>query len=103
MKAKSSKLIFLEKSRKSLLTANFETCYLCGGSKNHIHEIFEGAYRIASMQYGCCIPVCWRCHSVLHSNRSIALEIKRKCETAFIELYGYDLFMSVFKIDYYYK
>lgn len=97
MKKKSSKLAKLERERKSILTDNLERCYFCGKPKNHIHEIFEGAYRISSMKYGCCIPVCWECHQLVHMDRVKAISIKKECQNKFEELYSHEEFLSIFK------
>ena len=48
----------LDKSRtKSLFTDNLNICYLCGGKKVHLHEVFYGRNRSNSIKYGLFIPV----------------------------------------------
>lgn len=103
MKYKTNKLKKLEAGRWSLLTDDLSRCFLCGGSRDHIHEIYEGAYRQASMRYGCCIPLCWSCHALVHSDRSVALKLKKECMTTFIKIYDESTFLSVFKINYFYR
>lgn len=90
----------LERKRFSILTDDLSHCYICGKSKNHIHEIYEGARRIASMKYGCCIPVCNMCHVKLHSDYNFALLYKQLCQKKFEELYSKNKFIEIFKRSY---
>lgn len=55
IKNKSNKLAKAEKKRFSILTNNMKVCFECGKPKKHIHEIFKGANRQASIKYGFCI------------------------------------------------
>lgn len=103
MKYKTNKLLKKEKNRKSILTDNLDYCYVCGRPKTDINEIYEGAYRQSSIRYNCCIPMCRDCHSRFHLDRTFAIKIKRECQTKFESLYSYDLFMEVFKINYFYR
>ena len=66
-----NKIKRLEKMRYSILTDDLSRCYICHAPKSDIHEVYEGARRIASMKYGCCLPVCRSCHNVLHNNYAL--------------------------------
>ena len=69
IRQKSTKLARLEKNRFSVFTDDLEYCIICGVKKNHLHEIFFGANRQKSMQYGFVIPVCTTCHTEMHINK----------------------------------
>lgn len=87
MKNKSSKLRKLEQSRYSIITDNLEYCYVCGRKAVHIHEVYDGAYRIASMKYGCCLPLCFECHRYMHDNPKFAYKYEIMMENRFNEVY----------------
>ena len=95
-----SKITRLERMRFSILTKDLSKCFLCGKPKNDIHEIYEGARRIPSMKYGCCIPVCRSCHNHLHNDYNFALPYKQLCQKKFEELYSKEKFIEVFKRNY---
>lgn len=103
MKYKSSKIRKLEKNRYSIVTDNLDVCYLCGNKKENLHEVFFGEkHRKLSMQYGCVVPLCAMCHSNVHQNIQIDLQLKKRLETAFIDVYGgdKDSFIKIFHINY---
>ena len=95
-----SKIKQLEKMRFSILTNDLTKCHLCGNKKDDIHEVYEGARRIPSMKWGCCIPVCRNCHRSLHNNYSFALHYKQICQQKFEELYSREKFIEIFKRSY---
>lgn len=102
MKKKSYKLNKLEKNRYSIITDDLDTCYLCGKPKEHLHEVFFGNNRINSMRYGCVIPLCATCHTKIHQDIQIDLEMKKRLEKAFIEVYECDIeyFIKIFRKNY---
>lgn len=68
IKKKSSKLAKLERNRYSVFTDDLEYCIICGKKKEHIHEVFFGAYRQRSIKFNMCIPLCSICHTEMHRN-----------------------------------
>jgi len=68
IKKKSSKLAKLERNRYSVFTDDLEYCIICGKKKEHIHEVFFGAYRQRSIKFNMCIPLCSFCHAEMHKN-----------------------------------
>lgn len=90
----------LEKNRKSILTKNLKYCIVCGMPKQHIHEVFFGRNRQNSMKWGCCIPICARCHINIHNNIDLDMLYKRRCQEKFEELYSHKEFMDIFKKNY---
>lgn len=95
-----SKITRLERMRFSILTKDLDHCYLCGNKKDDIHEIYEGARRIPSMKWGCCIPVCRNCHRCLHNDYSFALPYKKLCQKKFMDVYPNIDFISIFHKSY---
>lgn len=90
----------LERNRFSILTDNLTKCYACPNPKLHINEVYEGAKRIASMKYGCCIPLCYDCHYRFHHDRQFALKFKKECQKQFIKTYPDLDFISIFHRNY---
>lgn len=90
----------LEKQRYSIITDDLTTCYVCKRPKDDIHEIFEGARRIASMKYGCCLPVCRSCHNKFHNDRDFALAYKKLFQLEFQNYYPTLDFISIFHRNY---
>lgn len=68
IRQKSLKLAKLERNRYSVFTDDLDHCILCKKKKEHLHEIFFGANRKMSMEYGFVIPLCFECHSEMHRN-----------------------------------
>lgn len=66
---KSAKLAKIERNRFSVFTDDLEHCIICGNKKDHLHEIFFGANRQKSMQYGFVLPLCHKCHAEMHRNK----------------------------------
>ena len=102
MKLKSQKIKKLEKDRYSILASDLDVCFVCGRCRDHLHEVFFGNNRINSMKYGCVVPLCERCHSFVHSHRGLDLELKKKAQRAFLDVYGCDVdsFIEIFRINY---
>lgn len=102
MKNKSYKISKLEKNRYSIITDDLDRCFICKRPKNHLHEVFYGNNRINSMKYGCIVPLCSACHTKIHNDIYLDMEIKKALEKAFIEAYNCDIeyFINIFHINY---
>ena len=103
MKNKSNKLMRMEKNRFSIFTNNLNQCYYCKAPKNDLHEIFGGCRRQVSMKYGLVLPLCRNCHSRIENDEEIKLEMKKKAELKFFEIYqpfGIDDFIKIFGKNY---
>ena len=100
MRKKSPKLRQLEKNRKSLLTNDLDTCFICGAEKQSIHEIYEGSSRINSMKYGCCIPLCNRCHFMIQNNIKLYMPLKELMCIEFMYYYdkSFEEFQKIFHV-----
>lgn len=94
----------LESERFSILTNDLKHCFVCGKTRNALHEVFYGSYRLVSIRWGMVIPLCLKHHTEgiysVHFNRELDLELKKMAQTIFEKRYGHDLFMREFKIDY---
>lgn len=100
MRNKSAKSSKLERNRKSILTNDLNHCIICGAKKDHLHEIFFGKNRLASMKYDLVIPLCFRCHTEMHNNIEWQNYWHKKGQLAFMKSYpGLD-FIDIFKINY---
>lgn len=100
MKNKSRKLMELENNRFSILTDDLNQCFICGRKRDNLHEVYEGAKRIASMKYGCVLPLCYKCHVRIHNDRNMALFYKKITQAQFIIKYPDINFIDIFKINY---
>lgn len=68
MKNKSKRLAKLERNRSSVFTDDLEHCYLCGGKKEDLHEVYAGRNRLNSIKYNFVLPLCRKCHSQKQNN-----------------------------------
>lgn len=100
IKKRTAKQNKIEKQRFSILTTDFTKCYICGKSKNEIHEIYSGSNRQTSMKLGLCIPICRICHNRWEIDKEFRKKYQAIGRNKFIELYGYDKFMEEFKKSY---
>ena len=50
----------------SIMTDDFETCYVCGRRANDMHHVLHGASKKMSEQYGLMVPLCRECHNKVH-------------------------------------
>lgn len=83
MKRKTNKLQKLEKNRKSILTDDLETCYICKRPATELHEIYSGKNRKASMANDFVVPLCSYCHRVITLNYGLNLRLKMICQEKF--------------------
>ncbi len=100
MKQKSNKLANLERKRFSLFTNDLTKCYFCPNKKDHMHEIYSGCRRQASMKYGLCLPICESCHSKYQNNKRFNDFWHKKGQTKFEEVYPNLDFNSLFNKNY---
>lgn len=94
----------LDNTRFSIITKDLNHCYICGKTREALHEVFYGAYRHVSIKYGMVIPLCLNHHTggfkSLHRDRELDLYYKRLAQSIFEEKYSHELFMKEFNIDY---
>lgn len=72
------------KQRPSVLTKDFDVCFLCGRPAECVHHVFAGPNRGISEREGFIVPLCNDCHNMkdgsVHFNRELDLDIKRSCQ-----------------------
>lgn len=56
-----------DSKRYSIITDDPTQCFLCGARKEDLHEIFGGRNRQLSKIDGLVVPVCRKCHTMLHA------------------------------------
>ena len=101
MKNKSNKLAKLERNRKSIFTEDLEHCYICGKSKDHLHELFFGRNRLVSIKFSFVIPVCSICHHRCHFDTDIISFYRKECQSYYENNIGSrDEFIAEFKRNY---
>lgn len=100
IKKKTTALNNLEKKRYSILTNDFEHCYICGRVKKQIHEIYKGRNRQKSMKNGFCIPICEECHSKTETDVSFLNIYRQECQKKYEETHTREEFMQIIGKNY---
>ena len=110
-----NKIKRLEQMRFSILTKDLNKCYICGGIKNDLHEVYAGSNRVNSMKWGCVIPLCRNCHNRIHKDTTLYStkikgilypkitfmeETQIKMQHAFNKEYPIIDFLNIFHYDY---
>lgn len=74
----------------SILTDNYEICYVCGRPACELHHVLHGADKKKSEELGLMAPLCRDCHnSVHHYGGELDLELKKDAQrTLLIKLCG---------------
>lgn len=54
------------KQYSSIMTDNYEECYVCGQMAVEMHHIFHGADKKLSEELNCMVPLCRKCHDRVH-------------------------------------
>lgn len=72
----------------SIMTDDFEICYVCGRRASEIHHIQHGPDKKLSEKYGLMVPLCRECHSkVHHQGGELDRILKQDAQRAFIRKY----------------
>ena len=53
-------------SYTSIMTDDFETCYVCGQRADDMHHVFHGPDKKLSEELGLMVPLCRGCHNRVH-------------------------------------
>lgn len=74
----------------SILTDNYEACYVCGGRAADMHHVFHGADKKISEETGCMLPLCRNCHNKVHHNGGeLDRELKEEAQRIYlIKIFG---------------
>ena len=74
----------------SILTDNYEACYVCGARAVDMHHVFHGADKKVSEETGCMLPLCRSCHNRVHHNGGeLDRELKEEAQRIYlIKVFG---------------
>lgn len=100
IKKRTSKLAKAEKNRFSILTKDLSKCIICNKKREHLHEIYPGAFRQRSIKYNMVIPLCASCHTQIHKDYTLSLHWKRLCQQKFEESHTREEFIKIFRRSY---
>ena len=69
----------------SIMTDNWDLCFICGKPAEQIHHVMNKADRKKSEKYGLLIPVCSKCHARIHdTDETLNKEIKKIAQADFM-------------------
>lgn len=101
-----------EKGRFSIIYQDLLTCCECSLKNGmyddriklitHIdkNEVFGGAYRSLSIEYGMVCPLCTYCHKRFHNEKEFRDKFKRQFQFEFEKNHTRDEFIEIFKENY---
>ena len=98
--SQSAKLRKLERNRFSILTNDLDHCIICGAERNHLHEVFQGAYRQRSIKEKMVLPLCVYHHTCIHNDIKLSLYWKRTCQKEFEKTHTRKEFIKIFGRSY---
>lgn len=83
---------------KSIMTDDFDTCYVCGRPRQQFHHVIGAAYRKKSEKYGLIVPICEQCHREVHDspNQELNRKLKADAESKFLMTYSFETWMREF-------
>ena len=82
------------------MTNNLKKCMLCENNAVNKHEIFYGRNRQNSMKYGLVMPLCYKCHIMIHRNSTQQAIWHVKGQIRFEEVYPELDFLEIFGKNY---
>lgn len=87
---------------KSIMTEDWEHCFVCGRQRQQIHHVIGGAYRKKSEKYGLLIPICEKCHREVHDSphQELNKELKKIAQADFMMAHTYAEWMKQFDKNY---
>ena len=100
MKKKTNELKKMEKQRISILTDDLDHCFICGGAKEDIHEIYCGRNRKVSMANGFCVPLCRSCHTSATLDKTTKELLQKFCQIKFEKQHSHAEFMRLIGKNY---
>lgn len=90
---------------KSVMTDNYEQCFLCGKyGPLEWHHVFGGANRKNSDRFGLVVPLCHACHNEppdgVHFNREKMDDLRARGQRTFETIWSHDKFIEIFGENY---
>ena len=93
---------------KSIIQKDTTICYKCESHLNlHWHHCIRGNKRPDAEKYGLKIRLCYNCHEGRmdspHQSEITNKFYKQLAQTVFVKKYGYEEYMKIFKVDYFFE
>ena len=87
---------------KSIMTEDWEHCFVCGRERQQVHHVIGGAYRKKSEKFGLIIPICNECHREVHDspNQELNKKLKANAQADFQMDHTYAEWMKYFDKNY---
>lgn len=87
---------------KSIMTNDWEHCFVCGRQRQQVHHVIGGAYRKKSEKYGLIIPICNECHREVHDapDQELNKKLKANAQADFMMDHTYAEWMKQFDRNY---
>ena len=91
--------------KKSIITDDLETCFICKGRASEIHHVMHGwANRKLADKYGLTVGLCPRCHRegafAVHQSDYTDRWLKRIGQRAFEKEHSHKFWMELFGVNY---
>lgn len=83
-------------SHTSLITNDWEHCYICGAYPSDVHHCLHGSYRKLADKYHLVVPLCHICHTNLHDHGFKDKYLQQIAQVSFEEHYSNKEFMKLF-------
>lgn len=90
----------MAKKWKSIITNDFDHCYICGQPATDVHHIFNAANKKKSEKYGLLMPLCFNCHYEIHNVPGKMNSTKEFGQRIFEQYYPELDFLEIFKKNY---
>lgn len=91
---------------RSILTDDYEYCFICGAPAECEHHIYMGKNRKASTEHGFTVPLCNGCHNMrndsvhLDGRQVLNKKLKRICQKKFEETHSREEFLKIIGRNY---
>lgn len=85
------------KKTKSHANLSELECYICGGSASEMHHMLHGTFmRAKADKYGLVIPLCRRCHNMIHDKGIYDKALQQTAQRIFEEDHTREEFIKEF-------
>lgn len=77
--------------------SDYEACYICGSTQGiQHHHMLHGSMRAMADKYGLVVPLCYKCHTLLHDKGLHDKELQEEAQRIFESKYSRVEFMATF-------